>query len=197
VIVRAVRRAGFTLIEVLIAMSLAAIVLVKLTMIMDSASDTSADQVASLALEDQARTVLDKIAYAVMSADREQLMPDPESPEYSTSLTFTISLGVEDGEVVLSDPEQIAYEGNQVLWKQNPGLPEERRVAWCNTVRAVMWEEVAGNLLDDNGNGLSDEPGLSFTLYRDAVTIRLCLERVKKDGTAITQEVNTVVTLRN
>jgi prepilin-type N-terminal cleavage/methylation domain-containing protein len=195
--VRRSLRAGFTLIEVLIAMTLAAVVIVKLTMIMDSASDAGTEQIASLALEDRAREVLDKIAYAVMSAGRDQLLPDPESPEYSTSLTFNISLGVQDGEVILSDPEQISGEGVQVLWKQNPGLPEERRVAWCNTVRPVMWKEIGGNLLDDNGNGLSDEPGLSFTLHRDAVTIRLCLERPGKDGTAITQEVDTVVTLRN
>jgi prepilin-type N-terminal cleavage/methylation domain-containing protein len=195
--VRRSLRAGFTLIEVLIAMTLAAVVIVKLTMIMDSASDAGTEQIASLALEDRAREVLDKIAYAVMSAGRDQLLPDPESPEYSTSLTFNISLGVQDGEVILSDPEQISGEGVQVLWKQNPGLPEERRVAWCNTVRPVMWKEIGGNLLDDNGNGLSDEPGLSFTLHRDAVTIRLCLERPGKDGTAITQEVETVVTLRN
>jgi prepilin-type N-terminal cleavage/methylation domain-containing protein len=195
--VRRSLRAGFTLIEVLIAMTLAAVVIVKLTMIMDSASDAGTEQIASLALEDRAREVLDKIAYAVMSAGRDQLLPDPESPEYSTSLTFNISLGVQDGEVILSDPEQISGEGVQVFWKQNPGLPEERRVAWCNTVRPVMWKEIGGNLLDDNGNGLSDEPGLSFTLHRDAVTIRLCLERPGKDGTAITQEVETVVTLRN
>jgi prepilin-type N-terminal cleavage/methylation domain-containing protein len=195
--VRRAARAGFTLIEVLIAMTLAAIVVVKISMVIDSASDASTEQAASLALEDQARRVLDKIAYAVMSADRDQLLPDPEAPEYSTSLTFSISLGVEDGEVVLSSPEQIAYEGNQVIWRQNPGLPEERHVAWCNTVREVMWEEVADNFLDDNDNGLSDEPGLSFTLFRDAVTIRLCLERVNKDGTAITVDVETVVTLRN
>jgi prepilin-type N-terminal cleavage/methylation domain-containing protein len=195
--VRRSLRAGFTLIEVLIAMTLAAVVIVKLTMIIDSASDAGTEQIASLALEDRAREVLDKIAYAVMSAGRDQLLPDPESPEYSTSLTFNISLGVQDGEVILSDPEQISGEGVQVLWKQNPGLPEERRVAWCNTVRPVMWKEIGGNLIDDNGNGLSDEPGLSFTLHRDAVTIRLCLERVNEDGRAITQEVETVVTLRN
>lgn len=194
---RRASNAGFTLIEVLIAMTLAAIVVVKITMVIDSASEATSEQAASLALEDQARRVLDKVAYSVMSADRDLLIPDPESPEFSTLLTFTISLGVSDGEVILSDPQQIANEGNQVVWKENPGMPEERRVSWCNAVRDVMWEEVAGNLLDDNENGLSDEPGLSFTLYRDAVTIRLCLEKVNKDGSAITESVETVVTLRN
>ena len=193
---RATSCSGFTLIEVLIAMALAAIVVVKLTMIMDSASTANAEQTASMTLEDQAQRVLDKIAYAVMSADRDQLFPDPESPEFSTTVTFSVSLGVVDGDVMLSDPEQIGSDGNQVLWKQNPGMPEERHVSWCNTLRGVMLDEIDGNLIDDNQNGLFDEPGLSFTLSGDAVTIRLCLERDRNTG-AITRAVETVVTVRN
>lgn len=189
-------RAGFTLIEALIAMALAAVVVVKLGMIMEDASRASSEQTAALTLENQAQRVLDKIAFAVMSAERDQLFPDPESPDFSTAVTFAVSLGVQDGEVVLGDPERIGSEGQQVLWRQNPGMPEERRVSWCNTLRDVMLDEIDGNLLDDNDNGLFDEPGLSFTLQGDAVTIRLCLERDRESG-AVTRAVETVVTVRN
>ncbi|MEM7309306.1 MAG: type II secretion system protein [Planctomycetota bacterium] len=191
-------RAGFTLIEALIALSLVAIVVVKITLVMSSASDASAKQSAAMTLEDQARRVLDQIAYAIMSADREALFPDPESPNYSTEVTYRISLGVDSGEVIWSDEEAIGLgvRGNQVVWRQNPGMPEERRVAWCNVVRPFMEGEIP-NGADDNDNGLADEEGLSFTLLRNSVTIRLCLERPQKDGSTLTEPVETVVTVRN
>ena len=189
-------RGGFTLIEALIAMSLLVIVVVKLTMVLNSASETTSKQSAAMTLEDQARRVLDQIAYAVMSADRDALFPDPESPNYSTAVTFRISLGVDSGEVIWDDPETIELDGSRVLWRQNPDLPEERRVAWCNVVRPFMEGEVP-NGADDNENGLTDEEGLSFTLYKNAVTIRLCLERPQSDGTTLTEPVETVVTVRN
>ena len=193
---RPVGRAGFTLIEALFAMALVALVVVKITLVLDSASDANSQESSAMTLEDNARRVLDKVAYAVMSADREGLFPDPESPNFSTEIEFQVRLGVEDGEVVFSQPEWIGKEGTHVRWKQNPDLPEELKVSWCNTVRPFLAGEV-DNGADDNGNGLSDEDGLSFTLEGNAVTIRLCLERVRKDGTAITQTVETLVTVRN
>ena len=193
---RASRRSGFTLIEALFAMALLALIVVKITLVLDSASDANSQESSAMTLEDNARRVLDKLAYAVMSADRDALFPDPESPNFSTEIEFQIRLGVEEGEVVYSDPEWIGMEGNSVRHKNNPGLPEELRVTWCNTVRPFLAGEV-DNGADDNGNGLSDEDGLSFTLNGNAVTIRLCLERKRKDGTAIIQTVETVVTVRN
>ncbi|MCZ6597746.1 MAG: hypothetical protein O7B99_08925, partial [Planctomycetota bacterium] len=86
--------------------------------------------------------------------------------------------------------------GQKVVWKQNPGTPEERRVAWCNTVRPFLGGELM-NGIDDNGNGLIDENGLSFTVDRNAVWIRLSLERMSKDGSTVTESVETVVTCRN
>ena len=190
------RKAGFTLIEVLFAMALVCIVVAKVTMLLNSAQNANTKQSAAMALEDQARRVLDQIAYAVMSADRETLLPGQESPLYSPNVRYQISLGVEDGEVVWGDLEEISEDGSQVVWRQNPGAPEERRVAWCNVVRQLLEGEVV-NGVDDNGNGLVDETGLSFTLDRDAVWIRLCLERMNKDGTAATETVETLVTCRN
>ena len=194
---RAAGRAGFTLIEALIALALAAILVAKVTMVLSSATDASSDGAAALVLEDQARRVLDQIAFAVMRADREHLYPDPESPEFSREVTFRASLGVQGGVEVLADPERIGQSeaGRQVVWRQNPDLPEERRVAWCNVVRPFLLGEVE-NAVDDNENGLADETGLSFTLHGSAVTIRLCLER-GDDRDSLVRSVETTVTVRN
>lgn len=191
-------RAGFTLIEALIALALAAVVVGKITMVLNSASRANADEAAAMNLEDQACRVLDRVAFAIMGADRSVLFPDPQSPDFTTELDFQVSLGVEDGEVVWSDPEWVglAGGGSKVVWKQNPDQPHERRVAWCNVVRPFLEGEIP-NGVDDNGNGLIDEEGLSFTLNRDAVTIRLCLERPRKGQEPLSRTVETVVTIRN
>jgi prepilin-type N-terminal cleavage/methylation domain-containing protein len=193
------RRAGFTIMEVAIALVLVAVVSIKVALLLDMASTSETEDAAEMALEDQTRRVLDQIAFAVMGANRETLFPDPESPTYSEEVQYEVSIGVEDGEVVWGDPEQIGLEdGNdtRVLWLQNPGELEERRVVWCNVVRPFLEGEVM-NGVDDNGNGLVDEKGLNFTLQGNMVAIRLSLERVRTGGEVITNTVETQVTLRN
>lgn len=191
-------RRGFTLIEVLIAVALLATVAAQVSMLVGSATQHQKDVSLDLVLDDQARVVLDRIAYAIMSADRDTLFLEAESPFSSSQVRFAVSLGVEDGEVVWDDPEEIELTRNdtQVLWRQNPDEIDERRVAWCNIVRPFMQGEIP-NGVDDNGNGLVDEQGLSFALDRNSVTIRLTLQRLRADGTATTVALETQVTCRN
>ncbi len=184
--------------ELVLAMGLFAIIAIKAAMVLTSANDTQRQDSAAMTLEDQARRVLDQIAYAVMGSDRESLFPDPESPIFSTSLRFAISLGVEDGEVVWDDEEEIGLSADesQVLWRKNPDTPEELRVAWCNVVRPFLEGELL-NGDDDNANGIVDEKGLSFVLDENAITIRLSVERAGPDNQPIAQTVETTVTVRN
>ena len=191
-------RAGFTLLELGIVMVLLVIVAVKAVMLFDIAAESQTEDTAQVALEDQARRTMDQIAFAVMGANRETLFPDPESPTYSEDVQYEVSLGVQAGAVVWGDPERIALgQGNQqVVWSQNPGEPEERRVVWTNVVRPFLEGEFF-NGVDDNGNGLIDERGLNFTLQGNRVTIRMTLERTSPDGAVFTQSVSTGVTLRN
>ena len=163
------RAAGFTLVETMIALALLSLVVVQVTLVFSSASEETAKTAGAMNLEAQARRVLNLVAYAVMSADRAALFPDPESVGLNAA--------------------------TQVLWRQNPGEPEERRVAWCNAVRPFLEGEL-DNGVDDNGNGLIDERGLSFTLDKDLVTIRLSLGRAGKEGETVVC-VETSVTVRN
>jgi hypothetical protein len=192
------RRAGFTVIELAIALVLLVVVSIKAAMLFDFAAESQLEDAADLALEDQARRTLDQIAFAVMGADRETLFPDPEAPAHETRVEYKVSLGVQDGEVVWGDPEEIALSGqdSQVVWSQNKGQPEERHVVWSNVVRPYLEGEVL-NGVDDNDNGLIDEKGLMFTLQGNRVTIRLSLQRAQSTGTVLTQSVETSVTLRN
>ena len=92
-----------------------------------------------------------------------------------------VSKKVENGAVVWGDPEEISGANAQVVWSQNPGDPDERRVVWSNVVRPFLEGEIQ-NGTDDNQNGLIDEKGLNFTLQGNRVTIRLTLERARNAG---------------
>ncbi len=187
-----------TAMELVLALALLAIIALKASMVLTSANEAQQQDSAIMALEDQARRALDQIAYAVMGSDRDSLIPDPESPIFSTSLRYSISLGVEDGEVVWDDPEEIglSLDESQVIWRKNPGTAEELRVAWCNVVRPFLEGEIP-NGTDDNGNGIVDENGLSFVVERDAVTIRLSVQRPGPQNQPISETVSTMVTVRN
>lgn len=196
---RKVHRAGFSLIEVLLAVGLLAILGTKVLLVMKEANDVGTKDASEMALEDQVLQVLDRIAYAVMGADRDQLTPDEESPVFSEALTFTVSLGVEEGEVVWSDPEKVGIdEGNaaQVVYIQNPEAVDPQRVVWTNIARPFLEGEFP-NGIDDNGNGLVDEKGLVFALQGDMVTIELTLERPLSNGETVVQHGMTRVTIRN
>lgn len=190
-------RAGFTLVELLVSVALLALVAVKATMLVRMSAKTQSEDMGALVLEDQARRVMDQIAYAVMGASRERLLPGDETPLDSSALRFEVNLGVEDGEVVWSDQQLIELSAaTQLAWRERPEQDDERRVVWCNVVRPFLQGELV-NGVDDNGNGLVDERGLSFVLDGDTVTIRLTLERAGPDGQRITRTLTSVVTCRN
>lgn len=190
-------RAGWTLIELTLASLLVTAVLTKAAFVVNVALGMAGDQTASMQQEDQARGVLDKITLAVMGSDRGTLFPQIEEM-HSDSIRYTFSLGIEDGEVVWSAPEEIRLGDGRVSveWRENPGAAEEREAVWTNLVSPLLQGELI-NGLDDNGNGLVDEDGLSFVLEGERVVIRLTLRRVEADGSTVQQTVESVVTCRN
>ncbi len=192
------RSSGFTLIEIAIVIALGAVLVVKASFILREASTAAKRGSSAMVLEDQARSVLDRIAYAIMGADRRALVPENTVfPLYTPNLRYEVSVGLDDGEVVWSDPELITLEnGSRVVWLANPEEEGERRVVWSNLVRSLLEGETI-NGVDDNDNGLIDEEGLSFVIDGNRVTIRLSLARMGENGEIATYTVNTTVTCRN
>lgn len=192
-------RAGFTLLEMLIALGLVALVVTNIVLAMEGSTKAYETSSSRVEVEDQARRTLDKIALAVMGSSREGLAPGQQFPLDTHVLTYQLILGYEDGAAVWSDPERIEREEQaaQITWSKNPGVAGEQRVVWTKWVRDTMAGEIGGNLIDDNGNGLTDERGLSFTIEEDLVTIRLTLERPGLDGNPVTVALETQVNVRN
>jgi len=191
------RRSGFTLIEALIAMALVGIVVTKLTMVMEEARRVHQQESITMALDDQAMDLIDKIAYAVIGASAERVDPAPIAPFTSDKIHYQISMGVENGVPVWGDPEEIGMgDERDVYWGQNVGEVNERRVVWANTVSEMLQDELL-NGVDDNQNDLADELGLAFVVDAKSVVIRLTLENVRDDGERLLVTRETTVTCRN
>jgi hypothetical protein len=186
------------MVETMIALVLVGLVITKLTLVMDEARRAHQEESTSMQLEDQAMLLLDKIAFAIVGASARRLDPMLAAPLCSPNIQYQISLGVEDGVAVWSDPEVIglAEENGQVYWGQNVGTEQERIVVWANTVSEMLEDELL-NGIDDNGNGLLDELGLAFVVNDKGVTIRLTLERSQDDGKKRQVTRETTVTCRN
>ena len=182
----------------LLALTLFVIIAYKAQTAMNAASQNAARATNEVVLEEQARRVLRQIGHAVMGSNRDSLIPVSIEPYPSEGLKYQVNLGIQDGEVVWSDPEKVGLELDalQVYWSRNPDTEEESRVVWTNLVTPFLEGELP-NGIDDNGNGLIDEQGLNFVIDRDAVTIRLTLERRTDSGETVSKTVQTTITCRN
>jgi len=191
------RCAGFTLVETIISLALVGLVITKLALVMDEARRAHQDESIAMALDDQAMELIDRISFALVGAARQKLTGAMLAPLTSAEIHYQVSMGIEDGQAVWSDPEVIGMKDEGSLyWAENPGEVNERLVVWANTVSQMLQNELA-NGIDDNGNDLADELGLSFVLDGRSVTIRLSLERLADDGKKVQSTKETTVTCRN
>jgi prepilin-type N-terminal cleavage/methylation domain-containing protein len=191
-------RGGFTLLEMLITLSLMAVLAWQGMAFFQHTGNATRREATEAVVEDQARALLDRIALAIMGANRETLLPDSPSPWSASDVRYQVQLGLQDGEVVWSEPEEIGHEPAlaEVFWKESPDTENERRIVWARLVAPFIEKELP-NGVDDNGNGLIDESGLTFAVDRDAVEIWLTLEVVGTDGSRTSRTAHTVVTCRN
>lgn len=191
---------GFTLIELMITVSLLALVTLNVYMVIGDSTKAMGAQTVSFDAEAQARRALDRIALAVIGASRQTLFQTQAAPWSASELNYESSLGMQDGVAVWSDPQRIALtagaESREVMWYEKPNAPDERRSVWSSYVSQFLQGEIL-NGKDDNGNGLIDEQGLSFTLEGNSVIIRLTVARPDKDGKFITRTFESRVTCRN
>lgn len=140
------RRAGFTLLEMLIAVVVVGLILGNVGMVMRSSDAAYDDETALADLELQLDQTLDRIAVALMSASLQSLDPNAALPVFHTQLEFVQSLGVQDGLMITSEPERIELvvaEG-RVVWTQQPGTGDERLIVWSRWVSEFLEGETIG-----------------------------------------------------
>lgn len=97
------RTRGFSLVEVLISITMLGGLLGTMLMVVLSGSAAASTGMARQSIEGAARRALDRIAGELVSAGAETLDPDPLAPWGSSNLTFQPIDGF-DGDVVWGDP---------------------------------------------------------------------------------------------
>ena len=187
-----------SLLEAILAVSLLCVVATKVITVLNVATEQNDTDTAKTQLEAQARQVLRQIGFAIMGSSPETLRPNLGPAIPSSSIRYQVNLGVADGQVVMTDPEQIALiePTQEVYWTDDPDSEDGRRVTWSRLVAPYLEGELP-NGMDDNGNGLIDEKGLAFSIEGMNVTMHLTLERVLDDGTLLRDSISTTVACRN
>lgn len=200
------RRAGFTLLELAVALVLFALVVGNVFTILGSTTNALGDRNVSFDADVQARRTLDRIAMAVLGSNAESIYATAESPGFEPSMNYVEFLGMADlegdggSEPVYSPQMRIGLTGaasDEVSWSENPGEENEKRVVWLKGIAQFAQGEIAANGIDDNGNGLIDETGLAFVKDGRSVRILLSMRRPDGKGGFIDRELETTVTCRN
>jgi len=211
---RASAQAGFSLVEVLLSMTMLGGLLGTMLMLVLSGSATARVGMARQSIEGAARRTLDRIAGELVSAGRETLDPEPDALWGSDRMTFQLIEGF-DGDVVWGQPcsfsTQLAtgetddgrdnndnglVDERVLVFTRDIGGPDELATIWVHGVRELAEGEL-DNDEDDNGNGLVDEAGLSFARTGNRLIVRLSLEELDSDGNHMVRTVETSVRLRN
>ena len=191
-------RAGLTLMEMMIALTILSLVMANVTMATRAGSKAYQAGTFANHMEEQVDQTMDRISFALMASSPDLIDPVPVAPNYSSSIDYEVSLGYEDGDLVLADPERIEFQAatGQIRWVQNPLMAHERSLVWSNWVAEQLeGEELNGK--DDNANGLSDESGLAFNMDGNKITIHLTIRRTNADGLVQEQTKRAQVTCRN
>lgn len=190
-------RAGYTLLEIGIALTLLTLVLVNLYMLLGDSGEAVRAKAADFDTEIEARRILDRAAMNVIGADLESIFVAQSAPQSSDKIDFAVNTGFQDGAPLWSSNRRIAHEGgSQVVWIENPGAPDQREVTWTRNAPGLLEGEI-DNELDDNGNGLIDESALAFEVSGSMVTIRITIKKPRAGGGFTTKTLSTRVSCRN
>jgi hypothetical protein len=205
---------GFTVIELLIGLTLFTGLILLFTLTIGTITGTYREGRAEGDLIARAHRVVTRVADRLAMSERERIVGIPAAGFGATTLQFHVASGWA-GSTIWAPDESVFWElergelddgrdnnGNGlvdegvIVWVQDVGLPNERRVVLASGV-AELAEGEAFNGLDDNGDGLIDEGGLSFAVEGDVVTVGLTLQTVDRDKRVLSRSVRTAVAVRN
>lgn len=205
---------GFTVIELLIGLTLFTGLILLFTVTIGTITGTYREGRAEGDLVARAHRAVTRVADRLAMAERDGLVGVPPAGFGATALQFHVAAGWA-GNTIWAPDEGVFWElergelddgrdnnGNGladegvVVWVQNLGLPEERRVVLASGV-AELAEGETFNGLDDNGDGLIDEGGLSFAVEGDVVTVGLTLQTLDRDKRVLMRSARTAVAVRN
>lgn len=209
-------RAGFTLIELAVAIAILGLVMGSIMGVMESAKKGYGQGSTATLVQTLSRRALDRIASELENAGQGTLLPNPLNIACD-DLVFQSVIGVDEvaGTPIFGNSTRLrfAYGGgdtNNGLDDDGDGLIDEGRVILTRNYLAANESSVViargvnelaegelANGLDDNGNGLADERGFSMTLQGNLLILRLTVSRVSAEGTTTVSTNETAVSFRN
>lgn len=206
-------RAGFTLLEALIAVVLFLLLFSSAVLAARGGVGAFRTTQGQSDVEVRARRALDRVVFELMSTGGSTLIPNPTTDFGSSNFQFRQAIGVNgtaplwsptlslareyaSGELddgVDNDGNGLADDGVLVLTRDVGGT--EHRVVLCRGVRERLEGEVADGD-DDNGNGVTDESGFNVHRQGEVLFVRLSLEEPVETG-IIVRTLETALRLRN
>lgn len=210
------RRAGFTVIEMMIAVLMVAVMLSALGVVSFTGRNAYEQAVTMNDLDSRGARALGRTAEELTTISGTQMNPMPNGNAGTEVLDFVQAVGFAAGAPIWGPNMRIGaeYESGEVddgADNDGDGLVDERMVVLTRDVaslspkRVVLvrgvreWGdgEIANNNIDDNANGVTDEQGFNMHLVGDVISLRLWLEAVDADNQIVVREVQNTVRLRN
>jgi hypothetical protein len=210
-------RAGYSLVELAVAMTLLIVVFALPALLLDTSSRAYSTGSSAGEVDLASRRALETLARRLEFSALDRIPAAAAGPgvPFST-IDFQVVNGYVDGEATFGEVERIALQpepgeaddgidndgdglvDEQVLvWTRDVGLPNERSRVLCRRVRRALEGEVPANGVDDNGNGLVDEGGLTILFDGERVVLSLSVERRDAYGVNVLQTARRTVALRN
>jgi type II secretory pathway pseudopilin PulG len=210
------KRAGFTLVETLIATTAAALLMGLVAVTVQRANGLFQEAGTASGADTAVQRAVERIARELMQADRGSLTFAPNPITGADTLTYRRASAGAAGGVVLGPLQQLRWERSvgeldDGLDNDGDGLVDEGRVVLSTDIAGlgpdvVLVEGVSERLegefadaVDNNGNGLIDERGLvmTFDAGTSTVTVRLTVARVAANGRIVERTATTTVRIRN
>jgi prepilin-type N-terminal cleavage/methylation domain-containing protein len=208
-------RRAFTLVELLIAVVLTAILATSVALAASRGYDAYEATQQSNDVESSVRQALDRAARELLSSGVSVISPANIDDQFGTSdVVFQQAAGQAAGNVVWGNPLRLLFEYDtgeldngqdddtdglvdegRLVFVRDDGLASEQRVVLCHSVREFGEGETDDDE-DENGNGIVDEAG--FNVHRDGtvLTLRLTLEQ-SGDSNSVIRTLETSIRLRN
>ena len=211
------RTGGIALVEALLAATLLVVFTSGALLMARSTTDAYRTESSFSELGLRAHRALTEVTRTLRLADAAAVTPPGiVAPASTAQLDFQRPRGYLDAGIDWDDAERLVFEPEpgepengldddgdgwidegRLVWIDDLGLATERRKVLCHGVAHDLEGETAGNLIDDNGNGLVDERGFCVDFTGAQATIRLTVEGRDRNGSPIQHTVQRAVALRN
>ena len=204
-------RAGFSMLEALIAVTILGIVMASVGMTSQRASDAIDENTHNQRLGEALHRALNRALEPLEALESGGLPPLEEGAE---SFTYRVATGW-DGAITWGpdtlleleyDPQEldddVDNDGDGLVdegWLVRtiaPGTEDERRVVLVKDVAEYLDGETLDGV-DENGNGLIDERGFSVDVQGNVLTLRLTLESTSNDGRLLRKTAASAIRIRN